>query len=361
LIRFRRIKSTIKLKLIDPFTDHRWDDFVEAHPEGKIFHHSLWTRVLAEKYGDVFEYFAIETDDKKITSIIPFFHLKRTLVGNLLICLPNTDTCFPLAYNKNDCENIITMVIAEMQQNKIHSMQIKGCSSLGAPQNGDLISGKKHLLVQTVDLKRDLQTIRAGITRNGRYNLRAAEKQPFTIKLAQDETDLKLLYKMLFDTLQKNAAFPPEYSFLRSIFKNVIKRGYGSIMFVEYRGKIIAGNLYLFFKDTALCKYSAQIPRYSDYRPNYFLHWEAIKHFHDQSFCFYDFGGTDPEDNGLLFFKRNWGVAETIQPFYYFPDEAGCKPLLWGKPFSRTYKNIGRFIPYQVLSLVCNVANKNLY
>ena len=349
------------LRQIDPLIDCRWDKFIINHPEGLIFHHSAWMRVLIDKYGEKHKYFILENKNGEITGIAPFFNLKGILYGNQFICLPNTDTCFPLANDQKGYNELLNEIMQEIIQNKSVYAQIKGCSKFALPQGCNIYPGKNYLLVQTVDLKRDFRTIRAGMTRNGRYNLRLAEKQSFSIKFGQDEKDLRLFYKMLVNTLQKNNAFPPEYTFLRSIFRNLINNNFGCILFAEDNGKIVAGNMYLCFKKSALCKYSAQINKYSESRPNYFLHWKAIEHFYNQSFSSYDFGATDPNDQGLLFFKRNWGIKETKRSFYYYPEETVSKLLSLGKPFKKTYGNMIRVIPEGMLAALSSAINKYLY
>jgi hypothetical protein len=314
------------LKLIDPLTDRRWDDFIFNHPEGLIYHHSSWAHVLTEKYGAVHKYYAMENDKGEILAVAPFFHLKNVFFGNQLICLPFADSCFPLANNKNDYERLLAELVQEVNQIKTCSMQIRGLGRLGLPLGSAIRCGHHQLFVQVIDINRELKAIRAGMTRNGRYNLRAAEKQPITVKYGQDEKDLRIFYSMLVDTLKRRNVLPPAYSYFRSIFTHIVKPGYGFILFAEFRGKIIAGNLYLSFKDTALCKYSAQIDSFSEYRPNYILHWKAIEHFHAESFRFYDFGNTDLNNDGLLFFKRSWGCEETSRSFYFYPIDNDYSP-----------------------------------
>ena len=41
----------LNLQVIDSETDARWDDYVQRHPGGLIYHHSAWRRVLVSTYG----------------------------------------------------------------------------------------------------------------------------------------------------------------------------------------------------------------------------------------------------------------------------------------------------------------------
>ena len=343
------------LKLIDPLTDKRWDDFIIGHQEGTIYHHSIWTRVLVERYGNRNQYYILENNNGEILGALPFFHLRKPIVGNQLICLPSADSCFPLI-NKINNEGLLIEAIQEIIQNRKLNIQIRGWSRSGLPQQSTLRRGLRQWLVQNVDLNRDLGSIRAGMTRNGRYNLRKAEKQSVIVKLGQDEKDLRLFYNMLVDTLHRSYnILPPGYSFFLSILRNVIIPGYGCLFFAEHRGKIIASNLYLCFKDTALCKYSAQMYNYSEYRPNDILHWKAMEYFHNKSFKFYDFGGTKPMNEGLLRFKRNWGGIETSRSFYFYPAEIDYSVTRLNKVLHWFSEPIEKCLPNVALKLLSNV------
>jgi len=346
------------LRLIDPITDHRWDDFIVKHAEGTIFHSSAWARVLRERYGDVYKYYILESVMGEILGAVPFFHLRNALIGNRLICLPSADSCFPLVNNKNDYNELLAGAVNEVNQNMASTVEIRGWRGLGLPEECAIHRGPLYEFVHVVDLKRDLETLRTSMKRNGRYNLRVAERQSFTLKLGQDEKDLRTLHKMLLDALKKHHALPPAYSFFQSIFRHLIIPGNGLMFFAELRGKIIAGNLYLCFKDTALCKYSAQINSYFEYRPNYFLHWKAIEHFNKKSFRSYDFGGTNPNDQTLLFFKRNWGGEENTQSFYYYPAEIDSRPVLLIKPLHLVYSTLEKSMPNLARGSLSCVMNK---
>ncbi|MDD5702467.1 MAG: peptidoglycan bridge formation glycyltransferase FemA/FemB family protein [Dehalococcoidales bacterium] len=346
------------LKIIDPITDQRWDNFITSHCDGNIFHHSAWTRVLVDKYGETYKYYATENENGEITGALPFFHINNPLVGNQLVCLPSSDSCPPLANSQPDLKQLIDGAIQEIKQNNASSIQIRGWSKTGLPEGCEVQCGLLHSFVQVIDLQRGLSSIREGMTRNGRYNLRSAEKQSMAVKSGQDEKDLKIFYRLLIDNLRKHHVLPPPYSYFHSIFKHIIIAGRGFLYFTEFHGKIISANLYFCFKDTALCSYSAQLNSYSKYRPNYFLHWKAIEDFHSQSYKFYDFGGTDPNNQGLLFFKRSWGGTETTRSFYYYPYDITSKPSLLSKPLHWGFIALERCLPNTIRGSLSGAINK---
>ena len=87
----------IQLKFIDPEADPRWDDFVQQHPEGSIYHHSAWKKVLEETYG--FDPFYVALENKTegtFEGIVPFMLVNSWLTGKRLVSLPFTSYCNPI-------------------------------------------------------------------------------------------------------------------------------------------------------------------------------------------------------------------------------------------------------------------------
>jgi hypothetical protein len=46
--------------------------------------------------------------------------------------------------------------------------------------------------------------------------------------------------------------------------------------------------------------------------------WEAIKWYVNNGFTNFSFGITEPENEGLLQFKRSWGAKESILNYYKY-------------------------------------------
>jgi hypothetical protein len=104
------------------------------------------------------------------------------------------------------------------------------------------------------------------------------------------------------------------------------------------------------------------LDNYTELRPNYFLHWKAIEKFHGESYRYYDFGGTDPTNEGLLFFKRNWGCEETERLFYSCPAEAESaddhRSSLLVSPSRFIYATLKKSLPDFARSGLCERLSK---
>ena len=52
----------VNVRIIDPTTDARWDEFVDRQPHSSIFHTAAWARIIREAYGYLPQYYVLESD-----------------------------------------------------------------------------------------------------------------------------------------------------------------------------------------------------------------------------------------------------------------------------------------------------------
>ena len=125
----------MNVALIDPLTDPRWDSFVLAHPEGSIFHHSSWMRVLGDRYHcDPFCYVA-EDAEGRITAGVPFVRIMSRATGKRLVCLPASDHCFPLASSSDELRAILQPAMDSLKSRGVSYMEIRGWGTALPPKN----------------------------------------------------------------------------------------------------------------------------------------------------------------------------------------------------------------------------------
>ena len=92
----------------------------------------------------------------------------------------------------------------------------------------------------------------------------------------------------------------------------------GLTITARYRNKLVASAIFFYFADQAIYKFGASDLKYQRLRPNNLVMWEAIKHFSERGFKTFHFGRTEPENKGLLQFKRGWGTKEENLNYYRY-------------------------------------------
>ena len=77
--------TNMKINIIDPTTDNKWDDFVNGQKYGTIFHTSGWARTIKEAYNYSPRYYVLEDNAGQISAALPVYQVKSALTGKRLV------------------------------------------------------------------------------------------------------------------------------------------------------------------------------------------------------------------------------------------------------------------------------------
>jgi CelD/BcsL family acetyltransferase involved in cellulose biosynthesis len=344
---------------IDPVTDKRWDKFISHHPKGSIFHHSAWSRVLQERYNTKPNYYALEDSRGEITGVLPLFLIAGTLGGRRLVSLPCSEYCYPLAYNPEDIERLVSRAKEDVKTKHLSFLEIRGS---GNEIDEDRLALQKHsyYLNHVTTLTENPKELKTHLSRETRYHINRGERSGVTIRLASNEEDLKSYHQLTCAMRKRINLLPWPYRFLRSIYQHLILPGYGFLMLAEANNKIVSGGIFLCHKDTVLNKFNASDPKFIQLRTNYLLMWKAIEYSCERSFHYFDFGITNPENLGLTKFKRHWDSQESILKYYYYPRISGFNSTPETSTIYRMHTVINKFLPDFVLKLTAEIFYKRL-
>jgi len=313
----------MQAKVIDPSKDKRWDEFVESHPEGTVFHLSAWARVLQKTYGYTPYYFILENSDKEIKAGCPFFLIKSWFTGTRLVCLPFTDVCFPLASSDEDIESLFSTVMEKAKGEKADYVEVRS-----PYPNAFLASlqfeNRSYYKLFRLDLHQGTNSLWKGLQRSVRYRTRQAEKANLEIENSETEKGMRVFYHLNLATRKKHGVPPQPYNFFENIWQELILNRLAFVWLAKYQSIPIAGGVFFVYKDTIYDKFSASDSSYLRYHPNHLLLWHAIQYGCQNGFKHFDFGRTSPDNPGLVSFKRHWGTEGIDLPYYYWPTVKGA-------------------------------------
>lgn len=344
---------------VDPFTDQRWDEFVRHHPEGTIFHHSAWAKVLSDRYQTSPSYYAVENSRGGITAVAPFFIIPCAFRGFRMVCLPCSEYCFPLAENPADLEKLISFAVREARNKHISFLEIRGSSGNFKP-NGLEFKEYPYYLNHVTVLEGDSQKLRARLSRDTRYHIGRGEKSPITIRLGAGEEDLRKLHYLTSEMRRRIHLLPWPYRFFKSIYQHLIEPGYGFVLLAEVEKQIVSGGIFFEFGDRVINKINASDARYIQLRTNYLLMWKAIELAYERSYRYFDFGITNPENTGLIKYKNHWNSQQSVLPYYYFPNVQAVNSKPETSLIFKTYTAINKVLPEFALKAAAELLYKRL-
>jgi CelD/BcsL family acetyltransferase involved in cellulose biosynthesis len=307
--------------IIDPTKDEEWSRFIGRNKDAGIFHTAAWARVIEESYHYVPRYYALLDGSRAIRAALPLWHVKSRLTGNRLVCLPFSDTCYPLG-DEADIVTLLDAVKADIAGGQASHLEIRGLPSGVAPSRTGLV-GRPYYALYVVNLKRGPKQLMRDFHNNVRRSIRQAEGRDVTVRLSREKADLDAYYTLHVQTRKKLGVLPQPRSFFNSLYNNVIEPGLGYTGLAESDGKCIAGVVFLRHGTTLYYKFNASDEAYLRKRPNHLITWLAIEEACAEGFQYLDLGRCAPEEESLRIYKTRWGADEIDLPYYYFPTVQG--------------------------------------
>ena len=314
------IKDTrYNLQLIDPKTDERWNDFVQTHPGGLIYHHSAWGQVLVSTFGYQPYYVAAQNGTAgRFEGVLPLMLARSRLTGRRLISLPFTSHCTPLVA-ESGLEDLVGFLANQCPGAGYLEMRFLG-AAIGAPIE---LESRCGYVTHTLDLgpgpeqlfkKFHLTSIRQMIKR--------AEKKSLKFRLADSEDDVKEFFKLHIEVRKRHGLPPHPYAFFANMWRILKPKGMLLLPVVEHEGKVIASALILKFRDTFIYEYSASDHTKLNLGPNQLLIWEVIKIACKEGMKVFDLGRSARKHQSLIRFKSRWGAVGKGLTYCFYPKAA---------------------------------------
>ena len=169
----------LRLRLIDPDVDGRWDQYVESHPDGLVFHHSAWLRALQREYGRRALTLAAEDVGGALRGILPLMATRGLPLARgvgaprRLASLPRTPVAGALADNRATLASLVLGAVQRTPRGTLLQLKPPGDDLEGLV---DGVVGHPWRLTYAVELPRRPEDIRHGDARTHAAVKRAVNK-----------------------------------------------------------------------------------------------------------------------------------------------------------------------------------------
>ena len=164
----------------------------------------------------------------------------------------------------------------------------------------------------------------------------------------------ELFYRLHVETRKRQGVPVQNRLFFDNIHAHAISRGLGMIVLARYRGRVIAGGLYVHFGRSALYKFGASLEEYSAVRPSNLVMWEAIQRYGKMGIGTLSLGRTEIDNLGLVQYKNGWGCKpRTLRYFSWNSEE--YQQRTWWKMAASFSRPILRKMPSPLLRVIGRV------
>lgn len=289
---------------MDPASAPHWDVEIASFPEANVFHTAAWAKTLMEAYR--YEpHYAVWSEGDTLAAIVPVMEVKSFLTGTRGVSLPFTDLCPMLTRGLISAPEVMDKLFDHGKSKSWKALETRGL--VKEPDDGDT---PPAYYVHELDLLPGEELLHGQVRSSTRRNIRKSEKQGVSIV---EENTIKGLREFIrLNTLtRRDHGLPPQpRRFFEGLYRNVIEPGMGRILLAIHDRQCVASAVFLHFNGHVMYKYGASDKRYQSLRANNLIMWEAIKTYSSQGARTFHFGRTEPENAGLLQFKKGWGTVE---------------------------------------------------
>lgn len=345
-----------KVEIIEPLNHRGWEERVLSSVNYSFFHSSNWARVLYETYGYKPLYFAM-IDAGRIVALIPCMEIKSFLTGKRAVSLPFTDHCEPIIIGQESSEvfhSLLDKLIAYGKKAAWKSIELR-CDVALPQQFLPSYTYQGH----TVDVSRNEDETFSAFRESTKRNIRKAIKEGVKVEILHSLDSIREFYRLNCLTRKDHGLPPQPFRFFEKIYEHVLSKDRGFVALSSYENTYIAGAIYFHLGEKAIYKYGASDGNYRRLRANNLVMWEAIRWCSRNGYKSLCFGRTEPENEGLLQFKRGWGAKE--RTIYYYKYDVKREAFVSGtSKLSDEGKRIFYNMPIPLLKITGSILYKHI-
>jgi CelD/BcsL family acetyltransferase involved in cellulose biosynthesis len=342
----------VNISILNPLDHPNWDSLLLTNDRTTFFHSAAWARVLSESYGYKPLYFTLIAGER-LAGLIPVMEIKSYLTGKRGVSLPFTDFCPLVAECEEVFAGLLDAVFAHGRKAGWKTVEFRGAGNFLASEPA--CAG--HLIHELV-LDPDESKVFASFKTNTRRNARKASEKGLSVSILRSRRAMDEFVRLNGLTRKRHGLPPQPAVFFKNVFEQIIYANKGFVALASYKELPVAAAVYFFFKEEAIYKYGASDHDYQNLRPNNLVMWEAIRWCCQNNFRSFNFGRTEPDNGGLLQFKRAWGTVE--HKLRYFKYDLNTNRFVAGQLGAKTSYRVFKVMPIPVLRLAGNLLYRHV-
>lgn len=287
----------------------RWDKFVDNHPQGTVFHHSSWQKLIGASFAHQPFHIAFEKENGALGGILPLFLVRSRIFGRMLISTPQAAYGGVLADTPAINAALHEKAREFARKERVQFLELRNFQ----PAQVDNSLPTKDLYVTfRQELSDDPEKIFLKIPRKTRAECREGIRNG--LEFGVDAIGIEEFYS-IYSRNVRDLGTPV---FSRKLFANgprIFKENC-RIFSVHHEGKPVAAVWTLFYKNEVIPYYGGSLREYNRLAVNNFMYWMLIKYGCENGYDTYDFGRSK-KGTGSFDFKKRWGMVMSDLPYQY--------------------------------------------
>jgi FemAB-related protein (PEP-CTERM system-associated) len=286
----------------------QWDEYVQRHPQGSVFHLTAWKRCVERAFGFQACYLVAE-EQGRIRGVLPLFLIDNFVQGKSLISSPFAVYGGICADDEEAAEALRTAACELARAEGVQYLELREQRQVSYPD-----FHRKDLYV-TFDreLPSDAQQLLQSFPRDTRYMIRKAQKAGLRALVDNDRLDV------LYDIYAYSVRQLGTPVFSRRYFQILLEEfgDHSEITTIWHGEKAIAGVLSFRFRNGIVPYYGGSLREGRQLAANNFMYWEVMRRAAECGIRHYDFGRSKL-GTGAHAFKTQWGMRERPLPYQFY-------------------------------------------
>ena len=292
-----------RVEEVDPTTDSRWDELTGTG-EVDVFQTAPWIRSVTKPYGFTPRAVLVLHDNRPVGGA-PFVEVDGA-AGHRMVVGPFSDYCDPILHDDGAWALIAGYFEGLNLPVRFRFLRFRPTDITNLRPDG---LARWHGL----HLNRSPEELLASMDSAARRAIAKSERSGLEIVDAQDMGDLSAFYDIHVDVRRlKYRLLAQPISFFEGIWHEFIEKGTGRLSLAVSGGQVIAGVLFIEWKDRVYYKFNASRDEFLGLRPNDAIVWAAIRSAYENGRTLLDFGLSDWDQSGLRNYKLKFGSVEDV-------------------------------------------------
>jgi CelD/BcsL family acetyltransferase involved in cellulose biosynthesis len=341
----------VKVHVLDPLVDDRWDDLVVRHPGAAAFHQRGWLEALARTYGYEPLVLTSAPAGERLKDGVVLCRVSSWLTGVRLVSLPFADHCEPLL-SEHEFLEFENWLRTECDRQHWKYIELRPLSLLCDGGHG--LQPSRSYCFHELDIRMSLEQIFRGFHKDSiQRKIRRAEKEGLSYEAGRSKQLLDEFYRLVLITRRRHRLLPQPRAWFRNLVECMGDKIH--VRVARKDGTPISAMLTLRHRSSVIYKYGCSDERFHNLGGMPFLFWKLIEASKASGAEKIDFGRSDLENEGLMTFKDKFGATRKLLTYYRYPYTEKAK-----MPMSRGAETARQFLSL-LPDAVCCQAGRLLY
>jgi FemAB-related protein (PEP-CTERM system-associated) len=298
---------------------HGFDEFVERHAGGTLFHTTLWRDLVRRHFAHRPLYLEARRGPHR-AGVLPLFETRSPLSGRALVSVPYAVYGGPLAIDAAAAGALLDAVRARVggggarfAELRFRELPLFAGGDGAAATSIAALPGTDRYCTFVRELPADPEACLEMIPRKSRASTRQARDR-HRLEFVEAPERVAAFHRLF--VLNKRRLGSP--SFARGWFEDLLRLGASRarLHFVTKEGRPLVAVLSLLHGDTWNPYYSGALEQADALSASNFAYWQLMRTATAEGFRRFDFGRSRV-DSGPYQFKRNMGFEPTALPYRY--------------------------------------------